>query len=755
MKWKGFTPVPEINAEDWARIEIWRELPARQRRVFSVMGPAFSGKTAYLRAVRDRWPSAILIDCRGMSADTVATRMREECRAAPDGRPCVLLLANVQYAGEVLTSTEPARVAEILAPGFRRFEGREVWVMAEYDPDLVAPPRVAECEVTLPAPTTAGGAAEEEPAAASRLGALAAAELRQVPLPVWELLAAISDAPTTAQALLSFAEQQPDVLVADEDRSSVAFRSEALLHAWRRKQPWDSAAQSRAVETLVSATADGGPGLWSQQGPLGRYAAHALPMHAALAGALPRLVDDGRLLAQCSATALREGLAIAYPDGVPYASVAAMLHYLEVQGISPSSQGEWVAWLHHAALSAGRAELAGQLLDTGVPLPWRTTWTRWRPMGIFGQIEGEAGRVDELGVADGESGLTVVTARDVTTGRNAYRKDRYIRQVWVPATGEPASAPVEVQASLSEGDLAWSTARRAVGFEASAVSFAEHTDSGWQLGASALPHPPNCPSAVTQGLYVDGQWVLAGVGGLFAVSVQAAGIAAQDTYLKRPLVAAHTRPAPWPLPPSASAALRGDSMRNWLEETFGAGTCHRLTEDQLPQGLSDRAARSFLTETGLPEIGDFLHLAITPRGDSSLPEVAWPGRGRDVPRQRRARSEAPSSGPFYELGTWMYSRLVLDGSTGRLFRDTTGGSPDPVAGSSLRQFFAMVRLYDEFRRTHFPYVIDHKDAQHSLARWCEQIDDVAARAEAWTLILEGHDFDDSTWDLASYGDEWV
>jgi hypothetical protein len=803
---EGITPVPEINAEDWARIEIWRELPARRRRVFSVLGPALSGKTAYLRAVRDRWPSATLIDCRGMSADAVATRMREECRAAPAGRPCVLLLSNVQYAGEVLTSTEPARVAENLAPGFRRFEGREVWVMAEYDPDLVDVPRITEYEVTLSAPTAAGRAAEEEPAAARRLGALAAAELRQVPVPVWQLLSSASGVPTTARALLSFAEQQSDVLVVNEGRSSVAFRSEALLRAWRRRQPWDSVAQSRAVEALVSVTADGRPGLWSQQGPVGAYAAHALPLHAALAGALPRLLDDGRLLAQCSAAALREALAIALPDGVPYASVAAMLHYLEVQGISPSSQGEWVAWLHHAALSAGRAELAEQLLASGVALPWRTTWTHWRPPGVFGQIQAEAGRVDELGVAVGESGLTVVTARDMTTGRNAYPAYRYLRQEWIPVTGEPASAPVEVRASLSDGDLLWSDAHRSPGSEAHTVTFAEHTDSGWQpvppqatsapsrrparllpapaesprtsgtrgsgrhpdstlldgrtspaaaLGTDALPHPPNCPSAVTQGLYLDGRWVLTGAGGLFAVTVQAAGTAAQETYRKRPLVAAHTRSAPWPLPPSASAALRGDGMRDWLEETFGAGSCHRLAENQLPQGLADSAARRFLTETGLPEISDFLHLAITPRSDRPLPEVAWPGRGRDVPRQRRARSEAPSSGPFYELGTWMYSRLLLDGSTGRLFRDTTGGSPDPVAGSSLTQFFAMVRLYDEFRRTHFPYVPDHKDARHSLARWCEEIDGAAARAETWSLILEGHDFEDSTWDLASYGAEWV
>ena len=46
--------MPEINAQDWARIEAWRELPTRDRRVFSVLGPAQSGKTTYLLAVRDR-----------------------------------------------------------------------------------------------------------------------------------------------------------------------------------------------------------------------------------------------------------------------------------------------------------------------------------------------------------------------------------------------------------------------------------------------------------------------------------------------------------------------------------------------------------------------------------------------------------------------------------------------------------------------------------------------------------------------------
>ncbi|GAA1541487.1 hypothetical protein GCM10009730_58240 [Streptomyces albidochromogenes] len=745
--------MPEINDEDWARIEAWRELPTRARQVFSVLGPALSGKSAFVRAVGDRWPSASLIDCRGMSADAVATRMRDECRAAPSGRPCVLLLVNVQYAGEVLTSTEPARVAEVLAPGFRRFQGREVSVMAEYDQEPMVSPPSPEFQVVLPAPTRAATA--EETGAARLLGALSAAELRQVPLSVWQLLCGAGGVRKMVPELIAFAERRADVLVLDEARSSVAFRSDALHHAWRLRSPWVAADQSRFVEALVAALDVGGPGPWGRRGPVGEYAAQALPLHAALADKLPRYLEDGRLLAQCTASALHEAIAVAYPGGVPYGSVAAMLHYMEAQGIAPSAQGEWAAWLHHGALSAGRGELAEQVLASGVPLPWRTQWSRWRPVGVFGRVSDEAGRVDELGAMPGGAGLSVVTARDTTTGRNARPKPRYVRQEWHPATGEPLTEPVYVRTALAEGHAPWSNAHGSPSSDAPTVPFARHTDTGWQQDSPGITPPPRCPSAVTQGVHVGGLWVLAGTAGLFAVSVDAPDTPDLAAYRKQPLVATHAHSAPWPLPPSASAALRGHGLRDWLEETFGPDTCHRLAEHQLPQGLSAPNARSFLLETGLPEISDFLHLAITPKDDRPLTEVTWPGRGRDVPRQRRARSEAPSGGPFYELGTWMYSRLLLDGSSGRLYRDTTGGSPDPVAGSSLTQFFAMVRLYDEFRRTHFPYSPDHKDAQSALTLWCRQIDGVAARAEAWTLILEGYDFEDSTWDLACYGDDWV
>ncbi|MER6424195.1 SUKH-4 family immunity protein [Streptomyces sp. NPDC001137] len=747
--------MPDFLDQNWERIEAWRTLPARKRQVFSITGAAAVGKTDFLAQVRNRIPESVWIDCRGLSADAVALSMREACRTYPAPGDLVIFLTNVQYAGDLLTSSEPARIARVLAPGFRRFGTRDVWVMAEHDPELIPVAVNHEYEIALADQSTIQPESEGLPVE-PWLKALAAAELRIVPVTVWQLLCASADAPASPEELLALARRRPDILSMveeDSDAPEVGFVSDALAHAWRRARPSETAIQARVVEGLLTAVSVSPEGVWAQGGPVARYAGRALPMHAALAGALPRVLENGRLLAQVSPAGLYEALAVAHPDGVPYGSTAALLHYLEVQGIVTSSHGEWVAWLHHAALCAGRTELADQLLSSGVELPWRTVWSRWRPLGVFGLQSHGAGRVDEFGTVGNGPALRLITARDTTTGKNASPKYRYLRQEWDPTTGAQTSAPLTVPRPLAEGDWNWiSAGNRPEGLP---VDFARHGDNGWEADSPVPSLPPRCPSAVTQGIRVNDTWVLAGKEGLFAVTVHEAAHIPQPPFPSKPLVAAHCQAGPWPLPDRAAAALRGDEPREWLEETFGLGSCHRLGTDQLPQGISDGETRLFLTEIGLPEIRDFLHLSITPRGDRPLHESPWPGRGRDIPRHLRAQREAPSNGPFYELGAWMYSRLLLDGVTGQLLRDTTGGMAEPLAGSSLLQFFAMVRLFDEFRRTHHPDAPDHKDARISLAAWCRQIDPDAAQREVWANILEGYDFEDSTWDLATYGDEWV
>ncbi|MFJ9122380.1 SUKH-4 family immunity protein [Streptomyces sp. NPDC102394] len=748
--------MPETLDQNWERIEAWRTLPARTRPVFSVTGPSAAGKTDFLDQVRQRIPESIWIDCRGMRADAVALRMREACGTRPTPGEVVILLANVQYAGELLTSAQPARIAGVLAPGFRRFGGRDVWVMAERDPELIPVPVNHEYAIALSdrSPIRPDG---DQSQVDARIKALAATELRRTPLAVWQLLCDSAGTPADAGELLALARRTPDVLSVTEDDSGakeVEFVSDALAHAWRRAWPSTAATQARVVEALSAAVSASHQNRPASPDPAARYASRALPMHAALAGSLPDLLDDGRLLAHLLPTGVYEALTVAYPDGVPYASTAALLHYMEAQGIVPSGQGEWVAWLHHAALCAGRTELADQLVSAAAELPWRTVWTRWRPPGLFGLRPQDAGRVDEFGITSLEPDALLVTARDTTTGKHASPRYAYVRQEWNPATGDRASAPVTVRGALVEGDWDWVDARSRA--EDSPIVFARHGERGWEHNPPAgSPVPPRCPASVTQAVRMADTWCVAGTEGLFAVTTSAVDDHVQPPYPAKPLVATHCQPSPWPLPGRAAAALRGDALREWLEETFGASACHQLDPDQVPAGIDDIAARRFLTDIGLPEIRDFLHLAITPRGDRPLHEVAWPGRGRNVPRHLRARSEPPSNGPFYELGSWMYSKLLLDGTTGRVLRDTTGGLPEPLAGSSLVQFFAMVRLFDEFRRAHRPGAPDHKDARNSLATWCRHIDPEAAQGEVWTHILQGYDFEDGTWDLATYGDHYV
>ncbi|CAM5556053.1 hypothetical protein [Streptomyces viridochromogenes] len=207
---------------------------------------------------------------------------------------------------------------------------------------------------------------------------------------------------------------------------------------------------------------------------------------------------------------------------------------------------------------------------------------------------------------------------------------------------------------------------------------------------------------------------------------------------------------------------RCPGMRVSLAELANlAESCPTVWSSQEPPSArarsSDSAANRIVIASGGYDLWTMAACCPRPWSRCSRAARLPPGRASGRPaRTRRGRS--PSTGerrPSYLLGKWTGGQVLLDGGTGRLYRDTTGGSPDPVAGSSLTQFFATVRLYDEFRRTHFPYVTDHKDAQDNLARWHEHIDPAASRAETWTLILKGYDFEDSTWDLASYGLEWI
>lgn len=224
---------------------------------------------------------------------------------AVPGNELVIALANVQYAGELLTSAQPLRVAGTLAPGFRLFGTRQVWVMAEHDPELVRTSPDTAYEIVLPDPSSAGPWTTQPPVPAAPNGreeplldALALAETRDVPLPVWQLLCAAAGTPVTAEELLALARRRPDTLTAAaEDAVGVLvlrFLSDASAHARRRARPLARGTQADAAEALLASLAATPEGGWPPDGPVARYATRALPMHAALAGTLPRVRRTGR-----------------------------------------------------------------------------------------------------------------------------------------------------------------------------------------------------------------------------------------------------------------------------------------------------------------------------------------------------------------------------------------------------------------------------------------------------------------------------
>lgn len=750
-----------MNSDDaQAYLREWLSSTERYRRRLVIHGGSGTGKTDLAMRVARSIEDSVFVDCSGRTADEVLLHVlsalrgnagptndrRDGWRLRDDltGRP-VIVFSNPQWAGTVRTSSEPRRIARHLSLLLSRADRADPRLVIEWDPDFVGVPPARAARIDMPVEGRAELAGTPPPAdaeAAHSLRALAAAETERVPLSVWRLLAAALD-PTgpVLDPLRVVPRLAPLLQVEGAQGSEVAFfRSPGTAWEWRR-EPLTSAEHQRIFQALlVEARALTSERPWHEQGGLGAYLARTLPVHSALATGLDEILSDGGLLAHCHPNSLLEALPLAYPEGVPAGSVAADLRHLECQGVISEDQGEWVAWLHHSAVSSGRDDLARQLLSSGIELPWRTVWSRWRPPGLFGAHPEEAGRVDELGVK-GESGeLAVVTARDATVGKLDEPSHRHVRQHWSLASGEPLTAATVVPASLERAD--WLGSARTP--PDSGFVFARHAEEGWRVqppGSPLRTLPPRSPVAVTQAVGDGNTWVLSGRGGLFAVRSGVPVSAQAPVWRTGPLVRPHSQRLPKEMPPPARAAAQGIGSRTWLEETFGPGSCHPLAEDEVPEGVSDPVARRFLVDVGVPHLSGFLLLRVRDVAASGLAAVRWPVE---------ASATVDSDGPFYLLGDWMYSQLLLDGSTGRVLRDATGGMSETFVGSSLPQYFALVRLFDEYRRTTYPSEADRYDAEDDLRAWCRAIDP-AAQEEVWDEVLTGYPFEDGTWDLATYG----
>ncbi|MFJ9410997.1 SUKH-4 family immunity protein [Streptomyces sp. NPDC101393] len=763
-------PTPEQsyqNDQAWAQVQEWLDLPVRRRKRLRVTGQRCSGKSAFLREIAERTPGAVFVDCLGLTAEEVAVRVWGAAGAAPGpeellgGRAALraslrgdhtVLLANAQWAGRTHTSSEPRLIDRALSFLISSAPDARIRLAVEGDGDRLSPPGPGDRVVTLPGAPHHGLAAP--PPGRGRLhplGILAAAELTDVPEEVYRLLHEAAAGPSGGtgpadwaglpdwaaleseySGVLTVRREEAGSAASSSDAILLSFRSRALAQEWREAYPLGEAAQCRVVEALMAA----GPG------PVGRYACRALPAHAVLGGVLPDVLLKGEVVARLRPLAVWDALGYAFPDGVPqggpgsHRGFLADIRAIEARGADSLTQGEWAAWLHHAAVSAGRTELAARISGSGVRMPWRTVWSRWRPGGAFGPLDGEAGRVDEITLVPhpGATGkYAVSTARGATTARATDPDHKYVRQEWDPATGERLVEPVVVPEPLNEAD--WIYGDRVP--EGVTATFAEQFDGAWDIehgDPGPLTPCPRPPLFLTQGVEIDGVWVLAGEGGLFAVTGTAEAVDGERAWRDAPLIAPHAKAAAPDLPPEAAAAVRGEEgSRAWLEESFGAGACRPRPEGDIPDGVTDPRARRFLAAVGLPDVEGFLHLRTTgglspAGGEFGSPDGETPVR--------------------YAVGSWMHAELLLDGTTGELFRTGPGTEPELVGGS-LPGFFVMVRLFDTFRRTFYPSPADRRDAQAVLASWCARIDPVASGSETWDTVLGGTEFEDGTWDLVS------
>lgn len=562
--------------------EAWLAEPHRLYRTLAVRGTSGSGKTALLDELTARIPGAVHVDCRGKSADDIAHHLLRAWGVAdsPDSLVAgaqrirsggVALLCNVQWAGEFVTSSQASRISQRMIRTLKQFSRPTLQFVVERSTDKPWVPAPKRNDIVLASPGSGETRSREwldivaqHPA----VQALAAAERRTVPLPVWAELCRCLGIQTSASELAELAESLSDRLLVAEVAGSgleFGFGAESDRHRIRLIRPIDHGSLLAALLEPLKAR---GATAWENVGPTGVYASRAAALHAAHAGLLGTMLADGQVLANLDATGLLEGMAATWPRGIPQGGIAIDAHYLEQLGLAAAPHAEWVAWLHHSALNRGDEPLARSIVaEAGGQLPWKTVWTQCRPFGTFGRpAESEAVRADP--------------------------------------------PPEEASGSIDFPELAESHSwrLRAVGPPV------RHIFDG-RMGASR----PFRSKAVS-----DTEWLISGPTGPFVVDVTTRpGERPHLEALPEPFVGPITEAALWRCP--AQAMARDAPTRSWLEGSFGPGVCRVLSEDELPSGLTDSNGREFLTSVGWPSLTDQLpFVQTTDLAKTRLVEVPWP-----------------------------------------------------------------------------------------------------------------------------------
>ncbi|SEC05728.1 SUKH-4 family immunity protein [Streptomyces sp. KS_5] len=713
----------------------WLADPPRHTPRLVLRGAPGVGKTAVLEGLHEQIPGSLFLDCRELTADQVLRRLLAyfglDVVRRPLGDPLrdtlaglrrggIVFLANVQWAGPLCSSRESRLIDRLIGEFSSRGRGRVLPVLEFGEPDEGvggdSPNEILlEGRPEGPHPTTL---LAEHPA----LRALAWTELREIALPVWEFMATALGETDTEDALRHIVRQLPDVLRLDVDDTGapiVRLASDALRHLLREADPMAAAEQRAVTDALLSEVSRTTVGTADVR--IAAYARRALAVHAVLAGALPRLLDEQPALAAIAdRVSLQQAIRLAWPGSPPPGGVAADAHYLDRDGVTPDSQSEWLAWLHWAAVNRGRRDWADRLESAApVPLAWRTAWSKWRPYGVMGPLHALPGPTRGIDVGTYAGTLVVageysgVFDRQEIEGalpdpRDDWGDDQVRERVWRLSDGEELLEPRVVHQFISdEGDV-----ERTVG---SALESRRYVGSP---GAGGLDWPGLLIARSGAEQASEGRWVAYGSRGLYAFDVlHPEELTAGPGFWQRSLVPSPPPTSPWPLP--SPVAEQGRALDAWFTTTFGDQALRRLPSTGLPAGLTDPQARATLTETGFP--------ALDGTAPAFLTTIALDRTGLQ-PYDSPERS--------YLLGHWLTEPVTLDGRTGRVLLTSAAGTA--LLGSSLPQFVTLIGLYRLLLQSDFPARSDEAwDARRSLKSWAHETDPEATASRSWQGALDG------------------
>ncbi|MFI9353791.1 SUKH-4 family immunity protein [Streptomyces lydicus] len=321
---------------------------------------------------------------------------------------------------------------------------------------------------------------------------------------------------------------------------------------------------------------------------------------------------------------------------------------------------------------------AAAVADSGVRLPWKAVWTRWRPPGGF----------HASFLAPGVVGETV----EVRWQEDTVVPEEFHTALTLPeesGSGGPITTLDMLEAAVPATDAA---------------------------------HPGLLFAPV---LSIGDLAILGGPGGRFALAPVKGWQAEAGIPYRAPLSGPYAAAGPT-TPRHAAPPGIAD-----LRAVVGEGTFRLLTEEQLPESLVEGGARQALTDVGVPVLDEH-GLRLAPDDGEFLTEFAWPEDAAEGPE---------SEGPFLSLGRWTGGYVVLDGTSGEVFR-VPGDEGDPVDGvlvaSSLEAFLTMVGQWLIGLR--ISATIDNKDERYELRQHVSgelwMLDDTGSQSEAWMYIFE-------------------